>query len=65
MHDEEHTYTEISLNNNTPLVAGREVRRANLVVAEQSGVETDDDLYYREYRYSIGGGIRVWKTSSL
>ena len=56
VHDEEHTYTEISLNNNTPLVAGREVRRANLVVAEQSGVETDDDLYYREYRYSIGRG---------
>ncbi len=60
VHDEEHTYTEISLNNNTPLVAGREVRRANLVVAEQSGVETDDDLYYREYRYSIGrGNMRV------
>ncbi len=56
VHDEEHTYTEISLNNNTPVVAGREVRRANLVVAEQSGVETDDDLYYREYRYSIGRG---------
>ena len=56
VHDEEHTYTEISLNNNTPVVAGREVRRANLVVAEQSGVETDNDLYYREYRYSIGRG---------
>ena len=56
MHDEEHNYTEISLNNNTPVVAGREVRRANLLLQNSPVWETDNDLYYREYRYSIGRG---------
>ena len=48
VHVEEHIFTLISLNNNTPLVAGREVRRAYLGVAEQCGGETDDVLYFRE-----------------
>lgn len=56
VHDEQHNYTSLSLKNNTPVVTGRDVRRANLVVEYQPGVETQYERSYREYRYGIDTG---------